>query len=123
MKNKKMILVSAVLSTLLLSGTIVNANGAKDCKGSISMAATSATFKVFEGGTPMNPITPKKIDGIYYYHDVNNCKASTKIAYSVKKGQLSYTKYAAKHYKSTSAKMAYYANGVICGTVYKTYNK
>lgn len=121
MKNKKKFLAMGMLIGLMLTPSVVNASGPSDCKPSITLTQYKGTFQVFEGGSTMNPITPKRIDGVYVIVDINGNKKEKDVAGSIQTGQLTITKNADANYQSKSGRMAYYLNGSYYGSIEKTY--
>lgn len=121
MKNKKKFLAMGMLVGLMLSSSVAYAYGPSDCTPSITLTQYKGTFQIFEGGNPVNPITPKRIDGVYVMVDINGNTKQKDVAGSITKGQLTVTKNADANYQSKSGKMAYYLNGSYYGSIEKTY--
>lgn len=121
--NKKRFLATGMLTALILSSMNVNASGygISDCTPSITLEKTKGIFQIFEGGEPLNPITPKRIDGLYVIVDINGYTRQKDVSGSITRGQLRVVKNADTHYQSQSGKMAYYLNGSYSGSIEKTY--
>lgn len=121
---KRKVLVCGLIMGLLASSVSVSAatpRSASDCKAKISLTDSKGVFSVFESTTPMNPITPKKIDGNYKCVDINGRYNTQRVSRSVSKGQISETKYAPNHFKTYMGNMAYYLDGSYAGSVEKYY--
>lgn len=110
-----------MLVGLMLSSSVANAYGPSDCNPSITLTQYKGTFQIFEGGNPVNPITPKRIEGVYVIVDINGYTKQKNVAGSITSGQLTVTKNADANYQSKSGKMAYYLNGSYYGSIEKTY--
>lgn len=117
-------LVCGLVMSMAMSSLLVSAaapRSASDCKASISLTASKGVFQVYENTTPMNPITPKKIDGTYQCIDINGYYNTQVVRKSISSGQLVETRYAPDHFKTYMGKMAYYLNGIYAGSVEKRY--
>lgn len=121
MKNKKKFLVMGMLIGLMLTPSVVNASGVADCKASITLSQYQGVFQIFEGGSPVRPITPKRLDGVYVTVDINGLTKEKNVAGSLESGQLKVTAIADVHYQSKSGKMAYYLNGSYYDSISATY--
>lgn len=120
MLNKKRILAGSLFAALMLSSTAAGAaqarNGVKDCTANLNLQPYYVECSIFEGGTPMNPVTPKSIvNGDYVSVDVSGYKKTIPLNKSVQTGQLTLKKNAPTNYKSKSATMPYYLNGSYAG--------
>lgn len=121
---KRKMLVCGLVMSMAMSSLLVSAaapRSASDCKASISLTASKGVFQVYENTTPMNPITPKKIDGTYQCIDINGYYNTQVVRKSISSGQLVETRYAPDHFKTYMGKMAYYLNGIYAGSVEKRY--
>ncbi|WP_461811167.1 hypothetical protein [Faecalimonas sp.] len=121
---KLKVLVCGLVVGMLVSSISASAatpKSASDCKATISLTAAKGIFSVIETTTPMNPITPKKIDGNYKCVDINGHYKTQRVSKSVAKGQISEIKYAPNHFKTYMGNMGYYLNGSFVGSVEKKY--
>lgn len=127
MTNKKRILACSMLAALMLSSTISYAaearNGVADCTASLNISKYSVEGKIYEGGHPLNPITPKSIiGGTYVSIDINRNTITQSLDKSIQTGQLTVTKNAPASYNSKSATMPCFLNGTYWKTLSKNYN-
>ncbi len=127
MTNKKRILACGMLAALMLSSTISYAaearNGVADCTATLNISKYSVEGKIYEGGHPLNPITPKSvIGGTYVTKDVSGNTSTQTLNKSIQTGQLTITKSAPTNYISKSAMMPCYLNGTYWKTLSKNYN-
>lgn len=121
--RKKTFAISLVICMLCSSLSVYAATPkyVTDCRASITLERWKGVFLVFEDGTPINPITPKKIDGNYKCVDIDGYYNTQRVSGQCKQGQLAIDKYAPDHYISYMGNMAYYLNGNYEGSVTKYY--
>lgn len=127
MTNKKRILACGMLAVLMLSSTISYAaearNGVADCTATLNISKYSVEGKIYEGGHPLNPITPKSvIGGKYVAKDVSGYTKTQSLDKSIQTGQLTVTKNAPTNYISKSAEMPCFLNGTYWKTLSQKYN-
>ena len=125
MKSKKRVFACGMLAACIWSASVVNAAearfGVKDCNASLELKKDHAVCGIFEGGTPVRPITPKRIDGVYTIWDIEGNTSKLPLKKSIQEGQLNLVVYATAHYISKYAQMPYYLNDMYIDTISAVY--